>query len=295
MFQKNNPSLLLIKEGWFEGEGKPPVLFLNVTPADWKRFGGEILRTILAGRIDLPPKIEESPDVVLLEKDPTRKKIGLDLTRNFLQELSVALPKGHFRLGIIPGADELNVESQNALLKTLEEPQKNRFLFLFSPSARNILETLQSRCFKVSLNFSEEKEILDFLRQENPRLSVKEISKIILWAEGKKAQSKKIAQNWDLWKEVVAFCENPANYSALQRLYLLKKWLKNKNFAIDDFFRFFILEARWKLKNSLKEKKQQESENLLQKIKKAHQSLAGTKKTFGANPELLLESFLLSL
>jgi len=53
---------------------------------------------------------------------------------------------------IIDGAESLNDASQNALLKTLEEPPKHAVIILIAASSANILPTVISRVYKINFN-----------------------------------------------------------------------------------------------------------------------------------------------
>ena len=53
---------------------------------------------------------------------------------------------------IIDAADDLNQSSSNSLLKTLEEPKLNTFIFLISHQISSLLPTLRSRCQKIKLS-----------------------------------------------------------------------------------------------------------------------------------------------
>jgi len=56
------------------------------------------------------------------------------------------------KIVIIPDADKLNSESQNALLKTLEEPGPDNYLILTTSTPSLLLPTILSRCQKVKLS-----------------------------------------------------------------------------------------------------------------------------------------------
>lgn len=51
----------------------------------------------------------------------------------------------------IPLAENLNPESQNALLKTLEEPGNNNYIILTTTNITHLLSTIVSRCQKIKL------------------------------------------------------------------------------------------------------------------------------------------------
>ena len=70
------------------------------------------------------------------------------LIKNFLQNK----PFNHFsKIVYIPEADNLNPESQNALLKNLEEPGKNNYFILTTSKPQLLLPTILSRCQKIKI------------------------------------------------------------------------------------------------------------------------------------------------
>ncbi len=58
---------------------------------------------------------------------------------------------GNCKIGVIRDADRMNDESQNALLKTLEEPPKGTLLILVTANPSALLPTTRSRCQTLSL------------------------------------------------------------------------------------------------------------------------------------------------
>jgi len=67
------------------------------------------------------------------------------------------------KIVLIDNAEYLNVNSSNALLKALEEPNNNTFFFIIHNSANKILDTIRSRCiqFKFFFTSSKKKNILE--------------------------------------------------------------------------------------------------------------------------------------
>ena len=67
--------------------------------------------------------------------------------KNFSNESS--LIKDLLKIIIIDSADDLNNNSSNSILKILEEPKKNTFIFLISHQLSSLLPTIRSRCLKI--------------------------------------------------------------------------------------------------------------------------------------------------
>ncbi len=87
--------------------------------------------------------------------DPQAKKFRQSIAiddirslRHFLQRTPVTL----WRVVIVDSADDLNPNSANALLKSLEEPPARTVFLLISSSPGRLLPTIRSRCRKLGLS-----------------------------------------------------------------------------------------------------------------------------------------------
>jgi len=70
---------------------------------------------------------------------------------------------GGRKIYIVPDAEMLNPQGQNALLKTLEEPPEYVTILLLVSDERVMLDTVKSRCVKMKLQSVENAEIKQFL------------------------------------------------------------------------------------------------------------------------------------
>ncbi len=75
---------------------------------------------------------------------------------------------------VIDGADEMEVEGQNALLKTLEEPPGGTFIFLVTPHEDRLLPTIRSRCRRLRFNALPEADMTAALGESLSALSAAE-------------------------------------------------------------------------------------------------------------------------
>src|SRR5512137_129619 len=106
------------------------------------------------------------PDVYLLEEERVMAKAGrwepksgrtpsreivVDQVRDLVDHrLSMRRFEGRRRVVVIDPADAMNVQAQNALLKTLEEPPDATTLVLVSSTPDALLPTIRSRCLRVA-------------------------------------------------------------------------------------------------------------------------------------------------
>jgi len=89
------------------------------------------------------------PDVRLVQTLENKKEISIKQVREIEKELNFRSFSGKRKIAIVDPATLLNASSQNALLKTLEEPPQNSFIVLIAPNAGALLPTLRSRCLRI--------------------------------------------------------------------------------------------------------------------------------------------------
>ncbi len=68
------------------------------------------------------------------------------------QNLDLSIHEANYRICIIENADQMNISTANAFLKTLEEPPQKTIIFLLTDRISMILPTILSRCQSVYFN-----------------------------------------------------------------------------------------------------------------------------------------------
>jgi DNA polymerase-3 subunit delta' len=118
------------------------------------------------------------PDLLVVQRSFDQKnkrlkrEIAVDdarLVSNFFAHTAGA---GGWRIAIIDCADDLNAESANALLKSLEEPPPRSVFLLVSHRPGTLLPTIQSRCIGLDLQSLSINETMRVLRELPPSLKV---------------------------------------------------------------------------------------------------------------------------
>lgn len=71
--------------------------------------------------------------------------INVDESQRVLKKLSLKAYESEFKFLVIWGADKLNVQASNKLLKLIEEPQEKTVIILLSDQPEFILQTIRSR------------------------------------------------------------------------------------------------------------------------------------------------------
>ncbi|MDF2865906.1 MAG: holB [Clostridia bacterium] len=111
--------------------------------------------------------LNSCPDYKYICKKEDKKNILVEQIRdNIVNDIYVSPATGDMKVYIIDGAEYLNDASQNALLKTLEEPPKHAVIILIASSSSNLLPTVISRVYKINFN-KLSTEIVDKYISEN--------------------------------------------------------------------------------------------------------------------------------
>ena len=108
------------------------------------------------------------PNLFLLEDNALEENIKIDNVRDMLRFLNKSTYYSNIKIIVIDDAEYLNVNSSNALLHALEEPNNNTFFFIIHNSTNKILDTIKSRCieFKFFFTSSKKKSILGNIIQQ---------------------------------------------------------------------------------------------------------------------------------
>ena len=99
------------------------------------------------------------PNIKIIEKEIDSKtgKIKSNITIEQIRRLKTFLNstttiQNSSKIVIVDSADYLNISSANSMLKILEEPKENTYIFLISNQISLLLPTIRSRCLKIKFN-----------------------------------------------------------------------------------------------------------------------------------------------
>jgi DNA polymerase-3 subunit delta' len=129
-------------------------------------------------------------DLLVVERgiDPRRKKLRSEIvaedTRSIAAFLRLTPAEGRWRVVIVDGADMMNRNAANALLKILEEPPERAVLLLASDNPGRLLPTIRSRCRLLALKPLVERLVLDALERYRPDLAAGDREALASLAEG---------------------------------------------------------------------------------------------------------------
>ena len=103
------------------------------------------------------------PDIITVLPEEGKQTISVDIIRNLYETVMIKPFSADKKIIIIPNAEKLGIQAQNALLKMLEEPPLYIIFILLTSNSNFFLETILSRCIKLSFAPYTEKELRSVL------------------------------------------------------------------------------------------------------------------------------------
>src|SRR5690606_14751674 len=144
-----------------EGSSEPPAL----TPAD---------AVDAMGARRAPA--DHHPDLHRVFPEPDKRTIGIEQIRELSQTLAMKAFRGAAKAAVIEPAEAMTPAAANALLKTLEEPAEQTYLFLISHQPERLLPTIRSRCQGLAVAAPPASEIASWLGIDQPEHPVMTIA-----------------------------------------------------------------------------------------------------------------------
>ena len=123
------------------------------------------------------------PNIKIIEKEIDSKtgKIKSNITIHQIRRLKTFLNstttiQNSSKIVIVDSADYLNISSANSMLKILEEPKENTYIFLISNQISLLLPTIRSRCLKIKFNTHNLTNFTNIIKNNIDEISNEEIN-----------------------------------------------------------------------------------------------------------------------
>lgn len=187
-------------------------LFTGIEGIGKKEFANEFAKMILCmgqnspcGRCKSCMQFESNnhPDYIMIDSED--KKIKIEQIRYLQEKISEKPITSDRKVYIINDSDTMTKEAQNCLLKTLEEPPEYATLILICSNENKLLNTIRSRCIKISFSKIEDEQIEDYLRKNKNMVINKELLSMCL---GSIATAINVCENKEQYLEVDKVVEN---------------------------------------------------------------------------------------
>ena len=188
---------------------------------------------------------KSNPNFILIDINEDKKNIDINQIRHLILTLNKSSFNTKPRLVLIDNIELLNINSINALLKILEEPNDN-INFILINNNKKILPTLKSRClnFKIHLTTSQSFDVtnkilntncMDFLNDEliNNYSTPGEILNLLDFANKSNVDLKEIKLK-EFIKKIIIEKKYKKDSSVKQLLYTLIEIYFRENISINN-------------------------------------------------------------
>ena len=139
-------------------------MFVGKSGIGKRLFAREFAKGLLG---NLPKDILNYEDYKEIGPLDGKKIISVDQIREIIKEANELPTESEKRVFVIDEADKMNVEAQNSILKTLEEPPEYVVIILIVTNECKMLETIKSSCNIIKFDTLKKEEIETFLEQND--------------------------------------------------------------------------------------------------------------------------------
>jgi len=152
--------------------------------------------------------------------------IKVDQVRDLCATLAMTSYRGRAKVGLVEPADRMNINSNNALLKTLEEPPEDTLLILVASRLDRLARTVVSRCQRIRVSQPTTREALAWLEEQEAR---DDWSGLLAMAAGAPLQALDLAASGagELTRDMAAAIP-PRRPTAFDPLALADTWSKDR-------------------------------------------------------------------
>jgi DNA polymerase-3 subunit delta' len=162
------------------------------------------------------------PDLFRAGRPEEKHELPIDVMRELCANFGLKSARGHGKVGIVDDADDLNEESANCFLKTLEEPPPRSVLILIGTDPGLQRSTIVSRCQVIRFSPLPENLIAELLRAQG-MADAATVERLARLSGGSLGQARALAEPelWEFRRQLLDIF-NPRTDS----LALAKNWVQ---------------------------------------------------------------------
>lgn len=105
------------------------------------------------------------PDIIKINHEKPNT-VGIeDIREQLVGDIQIKPYQSRYKIYIVPDAEKMTVQAQNALLKTIEEPPAYAVILLLTTNASSFLPTILSRCVVLNMKPVPDREVRRYLME----------------------------------------------------------------------------------------------------------------------------------
>ena len=175
------------------------------------------------------------PDIKYITHDKTSISVN-DIREQLNNDISIKPYSSEYKFYIIPDANKMTEQAQNALLKTIEEPPSYGIVIFLTTNADIFLQTILSRCVMLDLKPVKNSIVEEYIRN-NYDVSDYECRFAANFAQGRIGRAKTIVESTEfahLKQDVMHVIKNAKDMTSGEIMAVVKD-INNYKLTIDDY------------------------------------------------------------
>lgn len=109
---------------------------------------------------------KNQPDIIYLTHEKPNTISVDDVRKQINGDIGIKPYSSRYKIYIVDEAEKMNVQAQNALLKTIEEPPAYAVILLLTTNADAFLPTIRSRCVTLDCKPAKDAKVREFLMKQ---------------------------------------------------------------------------------------------------------------------------------
>ena len=175
----------------------------------------------------------QQADLSILQAEQEGGTLKVEQVRELQHMLSLAPYESNYRVALLLRFEEANASAQNALLKTLEEPNPRVVLLVTADDPENLLPTIVSRCELMRLRPMPAEDLAAHLNQKHS-VDKEQAELIARISGGRPGLALRLAQDESLLvsrKEYMEDCLNLLGNERIERMLFVEKLTRGRERA----------------------------------------------------------------
>ncbi len=276
------------------GPNSLSLLITGLPASEWL----DLSETVFNSMIEVKPEslnYKTHPDFIWIETEDGLKSIGIKPIRAALRKVSLCPHELGFKLVLIPEANLLTHQAQNALLKIVEEPPSKTFFLLGADFRGQLLPTILSRC--EHLPYFEKQDLLveEWLNENMKDLTETQRKNIIFWSEGDRLKARDILNSYSDWQDLDDLYAEVLKGNSIESLKSADKFFSKKSEKIMNFLKIVVLREKAKIHLLIAEGQNVQAKKRLELLKETTDYLRQLENPAGSAPKSILQTVVLSL
>lgn len=134
------------------------------------------------------------PDIITVSHEKANVITVDEIREQLVDSITTKPYKSKYKIYIVPDAQLLNAQAQNAILKTIEEPPEYGIILLLTNNLDRLLSTIRSRCMVLETRPVRERDVLEYLT-DKMGLSHEKAYFCLDFAQGNLGKAIRLAEN----------------------------------------------------------------------------------------------------